>query len=118
MKKERVQAGGREYELEVVSAEDGRLRARIDGEEVEMAYSVCAPGVVKVGAQVIRFAAVEGGRQVAAAGCHVSPPSVLRQRPSLKIRPSLAKSGEKATTPGGRPVSVQVSPPSVARSRL
>jgi len=87
MRKERVQAAGQEYELEVVSAEDGRLRARIDGEEIEVAYSVCAPGVVKVGAQVIRFAALEGHRQVAAGGCHVVVEKLRRSAAGERIIP-------------------------------
>jgi 3-methylcrotonyl-CoA carboxylase alpha subunit len=87
MKRERVQAGGQEYELEVVSAEDGRLHARIDGEDLEMAYCVCAPGVVKVGAQVIRFAAMEGGRQVAAAGCHVEVEKLRRSATGERVIP-------------------------------
>jgi 3-methylcrotonyl-CoA carboxylase alpha subunit len=92
MKKERVQTGGQEYELEVVSAEDGRLHARIDGEEIEVSYSVCAPGAVKVGGQVIRVARVEGGRQVAAGGCHVVVEKVRR-----------AASGERVIPPEVRP---------------
>jgi biotin carboxyl carrier protein len=87
MKTQRVQAGGREFELEVVSAEAGRLRARIDGDKVEIAYSVCAPGTLKVGARVIRFAAVEGGRQVAAAGCHVLVEKVRRFAPGERVIP-------------------------------
>ena len=92
MKKERVQAGGKEYELELISAEDGCLRARVDGEEVETTYSLSAPGVVKVGSQVIRYTAVEGGRQVAAGGCHVVVEKVRR-----------AASGERVIPPEVRP---------------
>lgn len=92
MKKERVQAAGREYQLELVSAEDGRLHARIDDEDLEVAYRVRAPGVVKVGAQVIRFAPLEGHRQMAAGGCHV----VVE-----KLRRSAA--GERAIPPEVRP---------------
>ncbi len=91
-KTRRVLAGGREYELELVSAGDGRLRARIDGEELEVAYSVCGPGALKVGEQVIRFAAMEGGRQVAAAGCHVLVETVRR-----------SAAGERAIPPEVRP---------------
>jgi biotin carboxyl carrier protein len=87
MKKERVQAAGREYELEVVSAEDGRLRARIDGEEIEVSYSVCAPGVVKVGGRVIRVARVEGHRQVAAGGCHVVVEKLRRSASGERVIP-------------------------------
>jgi len=92
MKKERVQAGGKEYELEVVSAQDGRLHARIDGEEIEVAYSVCAPGVMKVGGQVIRVVRLEGQRQVAAGGCHVVVEKLRR-----------SASGERAIPPEVRP---------------
>jgi biotin carboxyl carrier protein len=92
MKKERVRAAGQEYELEVVSAEDGRLHARIDGKEIEVSYGVCAPGVVKVGAQVVRFTSLEGHRQVAAAGCHVLVERVRR-----------SAAGERAIPPEVRP---------------
>lgn len=92
MKTQRVQAGGREYELEVVSAEAGRLHARIDGEDAEIAYSVCAPGVLKVGAEVIRFATVGGGRQISAAGCHVLVEKVRRRA-----------AGERSIPPEVRP---------------
>jgi biotin carboxyl carrier protein len=87
MKKERVQAGGKEHELEVISAEDGRLHARIDGEEVEVSYCVCTPGLVKVGGRLIRFAALEGGRQVAAAGCHLLVEKVRRSAPGERVIP-------------------------------
>jgi biotin carboxyl carrier protein len=87
MKKERLQAGGREFELELISAEAGRLCVRIDGEDLEVGYRVCAPGVVKLGAQVVRFAAVEGGRQVAAAGCHVLVEKVRRWAPGERVIP-------------------------------
>lgn len=67
--------------------EDGRIRARIDGEELETVYSVCAPGVVKVGAQVIRFTALEGGRQVSAAGCHVLVEKLRRSAAGEQVIP-------------------------------
>jgi len=87
MKKERVQAAGQEYELEVVSAEDGRLRVCIDGEEIEVSYGVCAPGVVKVDGQVIRFATLEGHRQVAAGGCHVLVEKLRRSAAGERVIP-------------------------------
>jgi 3-methylcrotonyl-CoA carboxylase alpha subunit len=87
MKKERVQAAGKEYELEVVSAEDGRLHARIDGKDIEVSYSVCAPGVVKVAGQLIHFTALEGGRQVAAGGCHVVVEKLRRSAPGERVIP-------------------------------
>ena len=87
MKTHRVQAGGREYELEVVSTEPGQLRARIDGEDVEIAYSLCGPGALKVGSRMIRFATVEGGRQIAAAGCHVVVERVRRSAAGERVIP-------------------------------
>lgn len=87
MKKHSLQAGGREYELEVVSAEPGRLRVRIDGEDVEVAYSLCAPGTLKVGSHIIRFAPLEGGRQIAAAGCHVVVERVRKSAAGERVIP-------------------------------
>ena len=87
MKTHRVQAGGREYEIEVVSTEPGQLRARIDGEDVEIAYSLCGPGILKVGSHIVRFAAVEGGRQIAAAGCHVVVERVRRSAAGERVIP-------------------------------
>jgi len=87
MKKARVQAAGQEYELEVVSARDGQLHVRIDGEEIEVAYSVCAPGVVKVGGQLIRVARLEGHRQVATGGCHVVVEKLRRSASGQRVIP-------------------------------
>jgi len=83
-KKFHIRVAEQEHQLEVISFANGRLQARIDGEEIQAECRMVSPDLVRLTIagrrEQVRLVRLENSWQVAHRGCHLPIESLSQKR--------------------------------------